>query len=992
MILLLLRSAASTPAQTAGTTDGSSAATGNLRVSVRLQAPAAGTSTLTGSLTVVTFSVVVPRIELPTFARGAIRTTAVGGTVRFTGIDARRRTTALDADARFTGARQSRTTTDITVFTFIGLTAGTGTTVAAAINVAHTLQGTTAGTATTTAIGRAAYALQGTTAGTATATGLLVVYGLVFTDTFTDVDATALTAHTSDSGSTWTLAPGYSSPGLQIVGNALRPSADNVVAAARANTPATSDAFEIRWTLKIGPNAASNHGGVMARWRMSPSATNTGISARHIQNAWHLLRYVDGAATELVTPVTATYTQGTTVASRLVCRVIGTEQVYDLYVTPAGGSESKIISVTDSIVSLSRYFGPRAISSPLNASGYEVQDLYAYDIPVEVPDPPDAPVGAGATAGQRSATVSFIPPAYNGGGTIDYYRATASPGGRVGYASPGATSILVGGLTPGTAYTLTVAAHNASQAGYGPESSPSNAVTPTAFAGVFADTFTDRDLVSLTTHLADTGPGWALPPGYGSPGLQIVAGAIRPTFGNVVAAARALAPATSDAFEVRWQMVIGRNAANNHGGVMARWPVSPTEANTGVSARHIQGEWHLVRYNAGAPTELATAVTAAYDAGTVVDCRLECRIFEPSQWYTLYVATGGGTETKIFDVSDSTLERSRYFGPRMISDPTPAGGYEIRDLRVYDMVVQTPAGTVPVFDGSQFTTAGALAPYTHKAGSTSVDTASYSTWPLTPTTTDHYAADVPDPSGITSERWIELASLNSQATATSDGLNTVRTSIYAQAAVGTWQEGWIFWVVTQHYFDDNFPNLNQVNPGGSFSSGWFTLASFAPRGLLNSSTVGHSLRWLNSRNEFTWLNEPAGDGYIWRGVPATRGVRHVIAKRVLLSRSDTGWMEIYYGRRAAPALGLAAQPLTIQTLSATGLSGPVVLANSNTRRVDFETLNPSVINPYPGPSWAVLNYHSQFPPQAQTKIQHRQIVYRGETTSVEAIDPALIDG
>jgi HYR domain/Fibronectin type III domain len=87
---------------------------------------------------------------------------------------------------------------------------------------------------------------------------------------------------------------------------------------------------------------------------------------------------------------------------------------------------------------------------------------------------PGAPTGVSATAGNAQATVSFSPPASDGGATITSYRVTASPGGA--NATGGSSPITVTGLTNGTSYTFTVTATNS--AGTGTASSPSNAVTP----------------------------------------------------------------------------------------------------------------------------------------------------------------------------------------------------------------------------------------------------------------------------------------------------------------------------------------------------------------------------------------------------------------------------------------------------------------------------------------------------------------------------------
>ena len=89
---------------------------------------------------------------------------------------------------------------------------------------------------------------------------------------------------------------------------------------------------------------------------------------------------------------------------------------------------------------------------------------------------PGAPTGVQATAGNAQATVTFSPPASDGWNPITSYSVTSTPGGiiKTGTGSP----ITVTGLTNGTAYTFKVKAFNA--IGTGPDSSPSNSVTPKA--------------------------------------------------------------------------------------------------------------------------------------------------------------------------------------------------------------------------------------------------------------------------------------------------------------------------------------------------------------------------------------------------------------------------------------------------------------------------------------------------------------------------------
>jgi LPXTG-motif cell wall-anchored protein len=87
---------------------------------------------------------------------------------------------------------------------------------------------------------------------------------------------------------------------------------------------------------------------------------------------------------------------------------------------------------------------------------------------------PGPPTGVTAVAGNAQATISFTVPASDGGSPINLYTVTSTPGGitATGTSSP----ITVTGLTNGTTYTFTVKATNS--IGTGPESAPSNSVTP----------------------------------------------------------------------------------------------------------------------------------------------------------------------------------------------------------------------------------------------------------------------------------------------------------------------------------------------------------------------------------------------------------------------------------------------------------------------------------------------------------------------------------
>ncbi|MFV0260077.1 MAG: fibronectin type III domain-containing protein, partial [Acidimicrobiales bacterium] len=91
---------------------------------------------------------------------------------------------------------------------------------------------------------------------------------------------------------------------------------------------------------------------------------------------------------------------------------------------------------------------------------------------------PGAPTDVAAVAGDGSATISWNPPADDGGSPITSYTVTAEPGGATCALDAPATSCVITGLTNGTAYTFSVVATNG--AGSGAASVASAAATPMA--------------------------------------------------------------------------------------------------------------------------------------------------------------------------------------------------------------------------------------------------------------------------------------------------------------------------------------------------------------------------------------------------------------------------------------------------------------------------------------------------------------------------------
>lgn len=120
-------------------------------------------------------------------------------------------------------------------------------------------------------------------------------------------------------------------------------------------------------------------------------------------------------------------------------------------------------------------------SGTASATAYSAPTAVVPALPAPPPPPPPvyapgSPTDVSAIASDASATVTWNAPADVGTFPITTYQVTASPGGAS--CTTATLTCEVTGLANGTAYTFTVRALNG--AGWGPWSSPSAAVTPTA--------------------------------------------------------------------------------------------------------------------------------------------------------------------------------------------------------------------------------------------------------------------------------------------------------------------------------------------------------------------------------------------------------------------------------------------------------------------------------------------------------------------------------
>ncbi|MEU3351627.1 fibronectin type III domain-containing protein [Streptomyces sp. NPDC037389] len=120
---------------------------------------------------------------------------------------------------------------------------------------------------------------------------------------------------------------------------------------------------------------------------------------------------------------------------------------------------------------------------------------------------PHAPERVRAVAGPGRATVSWTPPAADGGAAVTGYTVTADPGGAT-VRTDGQTSAVLGGLTDGKSYAFTVTAHNA--AGQSGSSDKSERVTPGVGAGATAREEAPPLTTDVTATLTVDGPEGSL--------------------------------------------------------------------------------------------------------------------------------------------------------------------------------------------------------------------------------------------------------------------------------------------------------------------------------------------------------------------------------------------------------------------------------------------------------------------------------------------------
>jgi uncharacterized repeat protein (TIGR01451 family) len=193
--------------------------------------------------------------------------------------------------------------------------------------------------------------------------------------------------------------------------------------------------------------------------------------------------------------------------------------VPDLIVPVSGSTLTLAVTETGLVNGVSYTF----IVSATNAQGTSAFSAPSNSVTPIAITVPGAPTGATAQAADSQAQVTWVPPGSNGNATITSYTVTARINGvatGITATTPNGntTSALVTGLTNGTTYTFTVHATNIK--GAGPESAPSNAVTPT------------RPLGATDMAISMTGPSGVLSGGQAT--YTLTANNLGPSFAPAV--------------------------------------------------------------------------------------------------------------------------------------------------------------------------------------------------------------------------------------------------------------------------------------------------------------------------------------------------------------------------------------------------------------------------------------------------------------------------
>jgi subtilisin family serine protease len=176
---------------------------------------------------------------------------------------------------------------------------------------------------------------------------------------------------------------------------------------------------------------------------------------------------------------------------------------YSVAITPSSPSANVAVTGTSaSVPGLANGTSYTFTVTASNAAGAGAASLPSAAI--TTPDVPSAPTNVNATAGDKSANVSWTAPASDGGSPLTGYTVVVLPSGPSAVFNVNGISATVTNLTNGTAYTVRVYATNA--VGDGAQSAPSAPVTPaTSTATPIGPGYDNDPFLSDQWHLKNTG-------------------------------------------------------------------------------------------------------------------------------------------------------------------------------------------------------------------------------------------------------------------------------------------------------------------------------------------------------------------------------------------------------------------------------------------------------------------------------------------------------
>ena len=209
---------------------------------------------------------------------------------------------------------------------------------------------------------------------------------------------------------------------------------------------------------------------------------------------------------------------------------------------------------------------------------------------------PGAPAITGVTPGNGQITVSWDPPASDGGSAITGYTVVYDPGS-VQVAAGTATSATVTGLVNGTAYTFRVFASNA--AGDGPFSAPSAAETPRTVPGAPTGVAaTPGNAEATVTWLAPASNGGSAITGYtvtSSPGNHTA------TTTGTSAVVGGLANGTAYTFTVVATNIAGSSAPSSPSAAVIPFtvPGAPTSVSASADDGRALVSWTAPAFDGG---------------------------------------------------------------------------------------------------------------------------------------------------------------------------------------------------------------------------------------------------------------------------------------------------------------------------------------------------------------------------------------------------------